>query len=93
MLTVALADPAGGLAALQAEVAGSLAAAGEYAPEARPFRAHVTVARLRSGATAPRAAAAAPEPLTFAGGAVVLYRSHTGPRGARYEALASRAPG
>jgi RNA 2',3'-cyclic 3'-phosphodiesterase len=93
VLTVAVADPSGGLAALQGEVAGALAAAGAYAPEARPFRPHVTVARVRKGAIAPRAVAAAPDPVAFAGGAVVLYRSHTGPGGARYEPLASRSPG
>ena len=50
MLTVAVDDPSGGLAAVQAEVAGALAAAGTFEPEARPFRPHVTVARLRKGA-------------------------------------------
>jgi 2'-5' RNA ligase len=93
VLTVAVADPSGGLAALQAEVAGALAAAGAYAPEARPFRPHVTVARLRKGAIAPRVVAAAPDRVTFDGGAVVLFRSHTGPGGAPYEPLASRSPG
>ena len=43
---------------------------GIYEPEARPFRPHVTVARLRTGARPPRTLAAAPEPLAFAGGAV-----------------------
>ena len=87
VLTVALADEGGALAAVQADVAGALAAAGLYTPEARPFRPHVTVARLRSGARAPRAVAAEPEPLAFAAGPVVLYRSHLGRGGAAYEPL------
>ncbi len=89
VLTVAVADPTGALAALQDRVAGALAAVGEFEPEARPFRPHVTVARLRRSATPPRAVGAAPEPLAFAGGPVVLFRSHPGRGGARYEALAS----
>jgi 2'-5' RNA ligase len=90
VLTVALEDPSGGLAALQAEVSAALAEAGVYEPEARPFRAHVTVARLRSGARAPRSLDAAPEPVAFRAGAVVLYRSHVGRGGARYEPLVTR---
>ena len=91
VLAVALAGDA--LAALQAEVAGALAAAGLYEPEARRFRPHVTVARLRSGARAPRSVAAAPEPVAFAAGPVVLYRSHLGRGGAAYEPLFVRALG
>ena len=60
VLTVALVDAGGALGRLQAEVSEALAAAGLYAPEARPFRPHVTVARLRPGARAPRAVAAEP---------------------------------
>ena len=87
VLTVALEDPAGVLGALQAELAAGLEAAGVFTPEARPFRPHVTVARLRAGARAGREPAATPEPLAFTGGPVVLYRSHVGRGGARYEAL------
>ncbi len=50
VLCAALADPDGTLAALQQRVSDGLEAAGLYAPEKRPFRAHATVARLRSGA-------------------------------------------
>jgi RNA 2',3'-cyclic 3'-phosphodiesterase len=90
VLAVAVADPGGGLAALQARVAGGLVAAGVLEPESRRFRAHVTVGRLRPGARAPRAAdavATAPEPVAFAAGAVTLFASHTHRTGARYEAL------
>jgi RNA 2',3'-cyclic 3'-phosphodiesterase len=90
VLTVALADPGGGLAVLQAAVSAGLAAAGLHQPEARPFRAHVTVARLRSGARAPRELDVEPEPLAFTAGAVTLYRSRLGRGGAVYENLYSR---
>lgn len=93
VLGVELEDADGGLARLQAELSAALEAAAAYRPEARPFRAHVTVARLRTGARAPRAIAAAPEPVTFAAGSVVLYRSRVGRGGAVYEPLATRAIG
>lgn len=91
VLCVALEDPDGTLAAIQARVGGGLAAAGVYVPEKRPFRAHATVARLRPRARAPREVAAAPAPLRFHAAAVTLYASRLHPSGARYEPLA-RAP-
>jgi 2'-5' RNA ligase len=90
VLTVALADVEGALGALQADVSAGLAAAGLYEPEARPFRPHVTVARLRSGARPPRTLDSAPEPLSFTAGAVTLYRSRLGRGGAVYEPLFAR---
>ena len=90
VLTVALEDGSGALGALQAEVAGGLEAAGLYTPEARPFRPHVTVARLRPRARAPRELTVAPEQVAFRAGPVVLYRSHVGRGGATYEPLVSR---
>jgi RNA 2',3'-cyclic 3'-phosphodiesterase len=90
VLTVALADPEGVLGRLQASVSKALAAAGLYEPEARPFRPHVTVARLRSGARAPRELDAQPEQLAFTAGAVTLYRSRLGRGGAVYEPLFAR---
>lgn len=90
VLTVALVDRGGALGALQAAVSAGLADAGAYEPEARPFRPHVTVARLRSGARPPRALDAAPEPLSFTAGAVTLYRSRLGRGGAVYEPLFAR---
>ena len=52
----------------------------------RPFRPHVTVARVRRG---PRPSRDLPDPprATFAGEAVTLFRSHLGRGPARYEAL------
>jgi RNA 2',3'-cyclic 3'-phosphodiesterase len=91
VLTVELEDESGGLAQLQGEVSAGLAAAGVYTPEARPFRAHVTVARIRPRARAPRAVEDQPEPVAFRAGDVVLYRSHVRRGGATYEPLVTRA--
>jgi 2'-5' RNA ligase len=89
VLCAALADPDGTLAALQQRVSDGLESEGLYTPEKRRFRAHATVARLRSGARSPRdlPGGLAPEPLEFHAEAVTLYRSHLGRGGARYEAL------
>jgi 2'-5' RNA ligase len=89
VLTVALVDD-GALAELQAEVSAGLAAAGVYTPEARPFRPHVTVARIRPRARAPRAVDGAPEPVAFTARDVVLYRSRLARGGAAYEPLVTR---
>ncbi len=87
VLCASLADPDGVLAAMQARVSDGLAAAGVYTPEKRPFRAHATVARLRSRARAPRSVDVAPEPLEFCGEALTLFESRLHPSGARYEPL------
>ena len=88
MLCAEVADEAGALAELQARVSAGLSSAGVYEPEARPFRAHATVARLRSGARPPReTATAGPEPIEFAGEALTLYRSSLRRGGAQYEPL------
>lgn len=87
-------DPDGTLAALQGELSASLAAAGVYEPEARPFRPHVTVARLRSGARAPRGPVhPPPAPLGFTAEHITLCASLPGPAGARYDPLARVALG
>jgi 2'-5' RNA ligase len=80
-------DADGELAALQARLAAGLAQAGLHRPEARAFRAHATVARLRPRARAPREVEGGPEPRAFRGEAVTVYRSHLHPQRARYEAL------
>ena len=89
VLCAEIGDPDGTLAALQARVSEGLVAAGLYAPERRDFRAHATVARLRSGARPQRSAPAglAPEAIAFSAEALVLYRSHLGRPRARYEPL------
>jgi 2'-5' RNA ligase len=91
VLSAAVADPDGTLARLQQGLSTALEAAGTYEPEARPFRPHVTVARLRPGTRAPRTAVPAPAPLEFHGAAVTLYESRPRRSGARYEVLSSIA--
>jgi 2'-5' RNA ligase len=88
VLTVPLEDAGDVLAALQARVVEHLAAALGWEPESRPFRPHVTVARVRRGAR-PRTTGLPEAPAgTFAAPAVVLYRSFLGGGGpARYEPL------
>jgi 2'-5' RNA ligase len=81
-------DAEGELAALQSRVSAGLAAAGVYEPERRPFRAHATVARLRSGVRAPRSLDDdGPEPIAFAGGPLTLFCSQLARGGAVYKAL------
>jgi RNA 2',3'-cyclic 3'-phosphodiesterase len=89
VLCAEIGDPDGTLAALQARVSDGLEAAGIYAPERRAFRAHATVARLRSGERPQRSVPAglAPESLAFAAETLTLYRSQLGRPGARYEPL------
>jgi RNA 2',3'-cyclic 3'-phosphodiesterase len=105
VLTVTLVDPSGALAALQARVADALTRAGVYTPEepvdeyrsdhsstdseARPFRPHVTLARLRPRTRAPRTIDLRVDPLEFSATAVTLYLSRLGSGGARYEAVAA----
>ncbi|HEV7882497.1 MAG TPA: RNA 2',3'-cyclic phosphodiesterase [Solirubrobacteraceae bacterium] len=88
VLAVALeAGPA--LAELHAGLVAALAETIGFEPERRALRPHVTVARARRD-TRLRATAPDPPPpaLTFEPEGLVLYRSHTGPGGARYEPLA-----
>lgn len=73
-----------GLAELQARIAS-----GCNAVEARAFRAHVTIARLRPRVRRPRSFRAPLEPLAFHAPSVTLYRSRLSPKGAAYEPLAS----
>jgi 2'-5' RNA ligase len=91
VLAAAVADADGSLAALQGRVSEALAAGAGFEPEARPYRPHVTVARVRGGARVRPEALEPPPPLAFDGAAVTLYRSHPGRTGARYEPV-SRTP-
>lgn len=88
VLTVALVESGGVLAALQAQVVACLVAALPWEPEQRPFRPHATVARVRRG-WRPRVRDLPEGPrASFTAEAVVLFRSHLGGRGpARHEAL------
>ena len=87
VLAVALRDVDGALAAVQAALSRSLAAAGRYRPEGRPFLAHVTAARVRRGARVRAVDLPSPEAVAFLGETVTVLCSHLERGGARYEAL------
>ena len=89
VLAVALHDRGGGLGAVQSRLAGALAQAGLYRPEARPFLPHATVARVRRGARVRAVALEDPPPVQFVGRELTVFRSRLGAGGARYEALGS----
>jgi 2'-5' RNA ligase len=76
------------LAQLHDDLVTSLERAIGFAPERRALLPHVTVARARRGERVRATALAPPPELEFAPSGLVLYRSHTGPGGARYEPLA-----
>ena len=80
--------PGGGLAALQSDLSARLAEGGWYVPERRPYMAHVTVARVRRGATLRPMALPSPPPHAFTASRITLFRSRLSAAGARYEALA-----
>ena len=88
VLAVSLEDAGGALARIQGTLASALVAGGWYAPESRPYLAHVTVARVgsRGGRFRPPPLPAAPA-AEFLCSRVTLYRSRLGAGGARYEAL------
>jgi RNA 2',3'-cyclic 3'-phosphodiesterase len=95
-VTVRVGDEGHGeLTELQRGLAGALAAGGWYRPEPRPFLAHVTVARIRSGARLDaRALQERPGPgvaplsdhlpTAFTADVVTLFESRTQPDGAVY---------
>jgi RNA 2',3'-cyclic 3'-phosphodiesterase len=89
VLTIALADDAGRLGAVQSALARGLVAGGFYEPEARPFLAHVTVARVQRDARIRPHELPAREPMRFTAGRVTLFASRLGMGPAHYEALAS----
>lgn len=91
---VGLGGDTGALAALQAAVGAATAPLG-FTPEARPFRAHLTLGRARPDA-APAALralgealarVAPPPPLSWTAGAPALFQSTLTPQGARYTRL------
>lgn len=86
VLVAGLVEDGERLAGLQADLAEALSPWRE--PEARGFRPHVTVARVRRGERLARREVAPPPRLIFDATALVLYRSRPGPGGSRYEAVA-----
>jgi len=88
VLTAAIVDHDGTLKGLQRWVSRELAEAGLYEPEARDFRPHATVARLRPDAKVVGGKMPGPAPVTFYGEALTLYRSQLRREGALYEPLA-----
>lgn len=87
VLAVELEDRDGALARIQAAVSSALVSGGWYAPESRPFLAHVTVARVAKDARIKPASLPAPPGFEFRCSRVTLYRSRLSPAGARYESL------
>jgi 2'-5' RNA ligase len=86
VVALELEDADGALTAVQAEVAGSLAAEGLYTPEKRPWLPHVTVARFRRpGHPFSLQNVTIPE---FGVVRVVLYSSHLEQAGAVHTPLA-----
>jgi 2'-5' RNA ligase len=83
-----LGDQDGLATELQAAVSQTLADAGHYEPEARPFWPHVTLARVKRGARAGALDAAPPPAEEFQAHELTLYRSTLRPQGAIYEPLA-----
>jgi 2'-5' RNA ligase len=86
VLAVALDDLDGTLAALQGRISAGLEAAGVYTPEKRPFRAHVTFARVRPRAMPPRIGRPG-EAIVFTADRLTLFQSKLHPEGARYTAV------
>lgn len=87
VLAVSLEDASGAVARLQAGLSAALVAGGWYAPESRPFLAHVTVARAAGGARLRASSLPALPGLGVRCSRVTLYRSRLSPSGARYEPL------
>ena len=92
----ALEAPSEAAVELQAELSASLAQAGLYEPEQRPFWPHVTVARVRrqgGGRPRPQRVKDPPGPLPgdllqpFEAVRIALYRSNLRSHGARYVSL------
>lgn len=89
VLSLAVVEPAGRLAALQAALEDAARAA-LFPPEPRPFHAHLTLARARSAEARSRSdPSLAPGEWEEAAERVVLFRSCREPSGARYTALAA----
>jgi 2'-5' RNA ligase len=92
-LALDLVDGDGACARVQRAVAEALTALGVYEPDERPFRPHVTVARVRRGARV-RRRSVLPEPPDlgiFAGTSITLFESRPTPQGADYRRVTACA--
>lgn len=87
VLAVRLDDPSSALARLRSALVEELTSGGFLEPERRPFLAHATVARARSGLRPPRQSPPPPQRLRFIADSVSLWRSRLGSGPARYESL------
>jgi RNA 2',3'-cyclic 3'-phosphodiesterase len=89
VLAVCLSDGSGALSRLQAALSSALVSGGWYAPESRPFMAHVTVARVAKDARIKLPRLEPPPAADVHCSRVTLYRSRLGSGGARYEPLSA----
>jgi len=99
-LAVEVHDRAGGLARLQEHLTDALSQVSGWEPQRRHFRAHITLARLREGASSARrpiserSFGVQPLPATpqlrFTPKSIALYRSWLTDAGATYETIATR---
>lgn len=86
VLWAGVSDPGGMLGRLAGALDGAFSSMG-YRVEARPFTAHVTLARFRQATRLELSVLEPPEPFELSH--IGLHRSHLSPRGARYELLTS----
>jgi 2'-5' RNA ligase len=93
VIAVELRDLEHRLTDAQARLSDLLAHGGWYAPEKRPFLAHVTVARFGRGKSVTPRELAPPPAVRFEAPQVTLFRSHMHRAGASYEPLATVALG
>jgi len=89
VLSVSLSDPGGAIARIQSVLSSALVAGSWYAPESRPFLAHVTVARVGRDARVRPVELPAPPASAVRCSRVTLYRSRLSSAGAQYLAMAS----
>jgi 2'-5' RNA ligase len=87
VLAVRLSDGSGAVSRLQAALSSALVSGGWYAPESRPYLAHVTVARLAKNARIKPLKLEPPPAVEMQCSRVTLFRSRLGSGGARYEPL------
>ncbi len=89
VLAVGLQDHDGALGDVQRKLSRALAAGGWYEPEQRPFLPHVTVARVRRGASELLPPLPATPEASVEWSTLALMRSRPRPGGVRYERLRS----